>query len=141
MSHFLSRLVQRTRGDLATLRPVMHAVTGPDPDGVAWDERMIERDAPPLAAPGAGAAEGGHPVPDRRAGGAVPVVPRAIDASTRGEAADEIASRPPADRAVPATDRAAPVPPAVARVDHDPTPIGAPARLDPGPTSTPAIAA
>lgn len=49
MSDFLSRLVQHSRGEAATVRPVSHAVTAPDPGGMAWDERVTEREAPPLA--------------------------------------------------------------------------------------------
>ncbi|RYZ03502.1 MAG: hypothetical protein EOO73_27590 [Myxococcales bacterium] len=55
MSDFLSRLVQRTRGEAATLRPVSHAVTAPDPGRAAWDEQSTAREAPPLARPPQGA--------------------------------------------------------------------------------------
>lgn len=46
MSDFLSRLVQRTRGEAATVRPVSVAVTAPDIGAAAWDERVIEHEAP-----------------------------------------------------------------------------------------------
>lgn len=49
MSHFLSRLVQRTRGEVATVRPASHAVTAPDPGATAWDEQVMVRETPPLA--------------------------------------------------------------------------------------------
>jgi hypothetical protein len=49
MSDFLTRLVQRTRGEAAVVRPVSHAVTSPDPTGAAWDEQIAVREAPPLA--------------------------------------------------------------------------------------------
>lgn len=55
MSDFLSRLVQRTRGEAATLRPVSHAVTAPDPGRAAWDEQSAAGEAPPLARPPHGA--------------------------------------------------------------------------------------
>jgi hypothetical protein len=49
MSDFLSRLVQHTRGETATVRPVFHAATAPDPGAMAWDEQVTAREAPPLA--------------------------------------------------------------------------------------------
>lgn len=50
MSHFLSRLVQHTLGEAATVRPAVPVVTAPDTTMAVWDERVIARDAPPLAA-------------------------------------------------------------------------------------------
>lgn len=50
MSHFLARLVQRTRSEVSTVRPALPAVTAPDPTATAWDEQVMVREADPLAA-------------------------------------------------------------------------------------------
>lgn len=49
MSHFLSRLVQRTHGGASIVRPMAHAVTAPDPAAAAWDEQVMDREAPRFA--------------------------------------------------------------------------------------------
>ena len=41
MSGYLSRLVQHTRGESAIVRPVMPAVTAPDPGAAAWDAQTL----------------------------------------------------------------------------------------------------
>lgn len=48
MSHFLTRIVQRTFGEVATVRPVAPPVTAPDAAAPAWDERVTAREAPLL---------------------------------------------------------------------------------------------
>lgn len=82
MSDFLSRLVQRTRGEAATVRPVGPAVTAPDLGAAAWDEQVIVREAPlavslraPIALPAPPViqrATAGPPVLARAAAESVP---------------------------------------------------------------------
>ena len=48
MSHFLSRLVQRSFGEVATVRPAPLPVTAPDDGAQSWDERVFTSDTPRL---------------------------------------------------------------------------------------------
>jgi hypothetical protein len=95
MSDFLSRLVQRTRGEVATVRPVGHAVTAPDPGAGAWDEQVIVREPPLVRSSRAAAA----PTPViQRVAVAPPILARkatiaAPQASSAAEAAARAADR------------------------------------------------
>jgi hypothetical protein len=93
MSHFLARLVQRTRGETSTVRPVLPAVTAPDPTAAAWDEQLVVREAAPLVAPQIARSDPGGP--------SWPEATRAEPAAAREILGDELPRSVPMHASMP----------------------------------------